>query len=118
METLLKSTILNAVLLASMLAFSHGIMRWVALRAKGSFLDLVTDYWLPLGCAISIYVFLFLYYTQLLRSTALNLLYPIYAGLSIMFVFLIGVWFFGESTNILKVSGCVLIVCGIFLVAK
>jgi multidrug transporter EmrE-like cation transporter len=101
-----------------MLAFSHGIMKWVALRAKGDFFDLIMNYWLPLGCAVSIYVFLFLYYTQLLRSTALNLLYPICTGLSIVFVFLIGSWFFGESVNTLKVFGCMAKVCGIFLVTQ
>jgi small multidrug resistance pump len=118
METLFRSTIFNAVLLASMLAFSHGIMKWVALRAKGSFVDLVIGNWLPLGCAIAIYVFLFLYYTQVLRTTALNTLYPLYGGLSILFVFLLGILFFDESVNAAKIIGCGLVVCGVFLVTK
>jgi multidrug transporter EmrE-like cation transporter len=101
-----------------MLAFSHGIMKWVALRAKGSFYELVIHNWFPLGCAIVIYVFLFLYYTQILRSTALNMLYPVYGGLSILFVFLLGTWFFGETAGALKIFGCVLIMCGIFFVTK
>jgi multidrug transporter EmrE-like cation transporter len=118
METLLRSTLFNAVMLAALLAFSHGIMKWVALRAKGSFTDLILDHWMPLGFAVGIYIFLFLYYTQVLRSTDLNMLYPVYGGLSILFVFAIGTWFFAEPTNILKILGCALIACGIFLVTK
>jgi small multidrug resistance pump len=118
MEAFLRSTTFNAILLATLLAFSHGIMKWVALRAKGSFFDLIIGNWLPLGCAIAIYVFLFLYYTQILRNTPLNLLYPIYGGLSILLVFLLGVLFFKEPASTSKVIGCALIVGGVFLVTK
>lgn len=101
-----------------MLTFSHGIMKWVALRAKGSFYDLVVNNWLPLGSAITIYVVLFFYYTQILRKAPLSMLYPVYGGLSILFVFLLGIWFFGESASVPKIFGCALIMCGIFLVTK
>ena len=118
MEILWRSTIFNAAILAALLTLSHGIMKWVAIRAKGNFLDLLQAYWLPLGFAIGIYVFLFLYYTQVLRSTQLNLLYPLYGGLSILLVFIMGTWLFGESVTTLKIIGCLFIVAGVIMVTK
>jgi len=118
MEILWRSTLFNAAALAALLTLSHGIMKWVALRAKGSFVDLVLTYWLPLGFAIGIYVFLFLYYTHILRSTQLNMLYPLYGGLSILLVFAMGTWLFGESVTTLKIIGCCFIVAGVIMVTK
>lgn len=106
-----------ALFLASLLAFSHGLLRWIAAQKADGYLQLLTQYWWIVGVAIGIYVFIFFFYAYILRSIAISVLYPTYTGLSIIFVFLMGAWFFNESMNLWQLIGCFLIVCGIFLVS-
>lgn len=112
-----SSILLNSVLLASLLALSHGVLKWVALQAKGGLWDLISEFWPYLAGAATIYFFIFVYYTQLLRHTDLNVLYPIYTALSILLVFTMGWLYFGEPVTTLKIIGGILIISGVFLVA-
>lgn len=110
------SVILNALLLAALLTISHGMLKWVSLSPQLSFLESILSKWLVVSGAIFIYVFIFFYYIYVLRGTAINTLYPTYTGLSIIFVFVMGVFVFSESTKPVQVLGCLFIVAGILMV--
>jgi len=113
---MLLPSLLNALLLASLLAFSHGLLKWVSSQQSESYLHSLTQYWWVIGLAIGIYVFIFFYYAYVLRTLAIGVLYPAYTGLSIVLVLLMGVWLFGENITLWQIAGCLLIICGIFLV--
>ncbi len=109
--------LLNAVLLASLLAFSHGLLKWLSQRQAHGYLQLLLEYWWVMGAAIGIYVFIFFYYAYVLRRVDLAVLYPAYTGLSIVLVFALGAWYFGEAVSAWQLLGCALIIGGIFLVS-
>jgi multidrug transporter EmrE-like cation transporter len=106
----------NALLLASLLAFSHGLLKWIANQPSEDYWHSLLAYWWVFGLAIGIYGFIFFYYAYVLRTVAIGVLYPVYTGLSIVLVLLMGVWLFGEPITFWQVAGCVLIAGGIFLV--
>lgn len=108
---------LNAVFLAVLLTASHGIMKWISSNAHSGIPRAALDHWLALGVALGIYVFLFAYYLYALRVFQLSVLYPVYTGLSVVLVFLLGVLYFGETITEAKIAGCILVVLGVVLVA-
>ena len=107
----------NALLLATLLTLSHGLLKWVASHTSKNYIQTLLEYWWVIGLAISVYVFIFFYYAYVLRTVDIAILYPIYTGLSIIFVFLMGIYFFGESTSTWQLLGCGLIMSGIILVS-
>lgn len=108
--------LLNALLLASLLTLSHGLLKWVSSHRHGSYLQSLAEYWWAVGLAISLYVFIFFYYIYVLRSIPIGYLYPVYTGLSIVFVFLMSAWYFGEPTSTSQLLGSALILAGVVLV--
>lgn len=108
----------TAAALAALLALSHGILKWVAGHGHGSFTELLAAYWPQIGAAVLIYVAIFLWYLQALRTVNLSLLYPLYTGLSVLFVFALGAAVFSEPTSGARIAGCVLIVAGLALVVR
>lgn len=109
--------LLNAVFLAVLLTASHGIMKWIASNAHGGIARAALDHWLALSVALGVYVFLFAYYLYALRVFQISVLYPVYTGLSVVLVFLLGVMYFGETITGVKILGCILVVLGVVLVA-
>lgn len=114
----LRSLLLNAVLLASLLAFSHGLLKWVARRDVASYLDMVIRYWPFLFGSLAIYGFIFFYYVQVLRRHDIGILYGIYTGLSVVLVLMIGLYVFDEPLTRTQMFGCLLIVIGILLIGS
>ena len=112
------SMLLNALVLASLLASSHALLKWVARKEVGSYLELVTNYWLPIGISLAIYAGVFFYYIQVLRQHDIGVLYSTYTGTSILLVLLLGVFIFGESLTRIQAVGCGLIILGIFFIVK
>ncbi|MDX1431383.1 MAG: SMR family transporter [Gammaproteobacteria bacterium] len=108
--------LLNALLLAGLLTLSHGLLKWVSTHRQATYLETLVEYWWAVGLAMSLYVFIFFYYVYVLRSVPIGYLYPVYTGLSIVFVFAMGAWFFGEPTSAAQIAGSALILVGIFLV--
>lgn len=113
---LMISTIINALFLATLLTFSHGLLKWVSLQKANTDLALLIKYWWVIGTAISLYVFIFFYYAYILRSISINVLYPVYTGLSIVAVFLMGGLIFNEPVTIKQMFGCIFILVGIYFV--
>ncbi len=112
----LSLVVIHTVLLALLLAASHGILKWVSLQPHESYLRLLLEYWYAVLLALSVYGFVFFYYILVLRTTPVSILYPIYTGLSVMFVLLIGHSVFSEPVSVAQVMGIVLVVVGIVLI--
>ena len=110
------SLIINVIILSSLLAFSHGLLKWVAKKEVNNYLDLISSYWLQIGFSLFIYGIVFFYYIQVLRKEDIAILYSSYTGLSILLVLSIGVSFFGESLSFGQIGGCILIIVGIVLI--
>lgn len=109
-------TLINAVTLAGLLTFSHGLMKWVANNnVQTDYLSTVVHHWFYIAVAVSIYGLLFLYYIQVLKHVDIGIFYASYTGLSLVFVLLMGVFFFKEDISPLQILGIVCIIVGIFL---
>ncbi len=113
----MRSVFFNAILLASLLTLSHGLLKWVANHSTGHYLQTLQHYGWLVGIAIGLYGFIFLYYAYVLQTVAIAVLYPIYTGLSIILVLLMGAGWFGEVISLWQLLGCALIIGGIFLVS-
>lgn len=116
--TLRISLLLNALVLGVMLAFSHGLLKWVAKKQAASYGELIAGYWLPIGIALAIYAALFFYYINVLRDHDIGVLYSTYTGTSILLVLLTGIFLFGESLTRTQSFGCGLVILGIFFIGK
>jgi small multidrug resistance pump len=110
--------IYNGLFLAFLLAFSHGLLKWISAQEASNFLEKVSLYWWQLGLAIGIYVFIFFYYAYLLQKISLSALYPAYTGLSIVLVAAVGALIFDEAVTIYQVIGILLIILGVLLVTS
>jgi multidrug transporter EmrE-like cation transporter len=107
--------IFHALLLASLLASSHGVLKWVSVQPHDSYFELLFSQWKYILLALMIYGFVFFYYILLLRTSPISSLYPIYTGLSVLAVMLIGRMVFSEAISILHGVGAALILTGIVL---
>jgi small multidrug resistance pump len=104
------------VLLASLLAFANGLLKWVAKKEAANYFEMVMTYWLQIGSSLAIYGFIFFYYIQVLRRHDIAVLYSSYVGLSILMVFLMGMFFFGEPLTSGQMIGVGLIILGILCI--
>ena len=114
---LITSPILNSLLLATLLTFSHGLLKWVSIQKSNTHLELIIEYWWVYVTSIGLYVFIFFYYAYILKSTPISMLYPIYTGLSIISVFLMGVVIFNEPVTAKQIIGCIFILTGMYFVS-
>jgi small multidrug resistance pump len=105
----------HAALLASLLAFSHGVLKWVSSQAHTDYLQLILSQWKLVMLALSIYGLVFFYYILVLRSSPITSLYPVYTGLSVLFVMLVGRLVFHETVSPYQILGAGFILAGIVL---
>jgi len=103
----------NAVGLAFILAISHALLRHGATLGQAPFAFPRIAY---TAAAMLIYVALFFYYSQLLQRFAMSRLYPIYSGLSILFVYVFGTLLFRESFSFRGLVGTTLIIVGVLAI--
>jgi small multidrug resistance pump len=108
------STLIASALLAAALALSHGLLRAAALLDPGA--PMFAHAW-RIGAALVLYGLIFAVYTYLLRWFELSLIYPLYTGLSVVLVFLTGVYFFAETMTPQRAGGMALIVLGVALIS-
>jgi len=109
--------ILHAVMLASLLASSHGVLKWVSVQPGGSFFELVLRQWPAVVLALAVYGLVFFYYIFVLRGSPVSILYPVYTGLSVVLVSLIGRVIFNESLSLTQIMGIGFILAGIALMS-
>jgi small multidrug resistance pump len=110
--------LLHALMLAGLLAGSHAVLKWVSLQAHESYAQLLLSQWKAILLALSVYGFIFFYYIIVLRSSPVSILYPVYTGLSVLFVLLVGRYFFHESVSAVQIAGACSILLGIVLMGS
>lgn len=103
----------HAVVLASILTFSHGILKWVSSQAHSDYLQLLVSQWKYVLIALSMYGVVFFYYILVLRGSPISTLYPVYTGLSVLLVMLAGRLVFQEVISPYQVLGAAFILTGI-----
>ncbi|MEQ8313575.1 MAG: EamA family transporter [Gammaproteobacteria bacterium] len=105
--------IMHAFLLAAILSSSHSVLKWVSVQANNNYWELLLAQWKYIFLALSLYGLVFFYYIFVLRSSPISTLYPIYTGLSVLFVMLLGYLVFGEVVTLSRTIGALLILAGI-----
>lgn len=110
--------IIDVLLLSSLLASSNGLLKWSAQHVNDEPFSILSKHSLGIGASLGIYGVVMLLYIYVLRSQDITKLYPAYTGLSILLVLLIGVIFFHEKLAKLQISGCLLIIAGVYLIGK
>lgn len=105
----------HAIILATLLSISHGVLKFASSRPHDNFIDLLLGQWPWIALALSMYGLVFFYYIFVLRSSPISSLYPVYTGLSVFFVLLVGHWFFREPVSAQQMIGVALIIAGISL---
>lgn len=112
------TTLFHALLMATILAGSHATLKWVAEREYDNYWQLLLNEWKAVLLALSAYGFIFFYYVFVLRGAAVSLLYPVYTGLSVLFVVILGRWMFGETVGATQWLGAALLLAGIVLISS
>jgi small multidrug resistance pump len=109
--------LMHAVLLATLLASSHGMLKWVSSQPHENYLQMLLGHWKAVVAALAVYGFIFFYYILVLRSSPVSILYPVYTGLSVLFV-LIGRLVFSEPLTSVQVFGAGFVLMGIVLMGS
>jgi len=107
--------IVNAVGIALVLAISHALLRHGSMLQQAPLEYPRVAY---TAAAMLIYVGIFFYYGQLLQRFALSRLYPVYAALSITFVYAAGAVLYREPVTVRGLVGSLLIIIGVLVVAS
>lgn len=105
--------LIHAFLLALTLSISHAVLKWVSIQQHADYMQLLIEQWKMIFLALFLYGLVFFYYVFVLRTSPISTLYPIYTGLSVLFVMLLGSFIFGESITSTKSVGAALILAGI-----
>jgi small multidrug resistance pump len=112
------AVLMHAVLLATLLASSHGILKWVSSQPHENYIQMLLEHWKAVFAALAVYGFIFFYYILVLRSSPVSILYPVYTGLSVLFVLLIGRLVFSEPLTSVQVFGAGFVLMGIVLMGS
>ena len=107
--------VIHAFVLATLLASSHGVLKWVSVQPHDDYFELLLAQWKYILLALTIYGLVFFYYIFVLRSSPISSLYPIYTGLSVLFVIVIGSVVFSEPITSFQVFGSALVLTGIVM---
>ncbi|MFN4263125.1 MAG: EamA family transporter [Thioalkalivibrionaceae bacterium] len=114
----IRSLLLNATLLAAMLATAHGLLKWATSRADLSYQDMLLTMWPGIGAALALYGGIFFYYLFVLRHHEISALYGAYTGLSVVFVLALGHWLFDEALTPIQIAGVILVAAGVLLIGS
>lgn len=107
--------LMHAATLATLLATSHAVLKWVSVQAQDSYGQLLLTQWKGVLLALSLYGFIFFYYIVVLRSSPVSILYPVYTGLSVLLVLLVGHFVFSEPISQAQILGAGFVLIGIVL---
>jgi len=73
--------------------------------------------WLPIASVCVLYLIAFWLEAIVMRTLGIGVTYSVWAGAGMALSAIVGIHYFNESVNILKIGGIVLIVIGVALVA-
>lgn len=107
--------LMHATILATLLATSHAVLKWVSVQAHDNYGHLLLSEWKGVLLALSLYGFIFFYYIVVLRSSPVTILYPVYTGLSVLLVLLVGHIVFSEPISPAQILGAGFVLIGIVL---
>ncbi|MFS2225020.1 DMT family transporter [Pantoea sp. B65] len=93
-------------------ALAGGMLKIGAQRSSN--LSLV-DYW-PHATSVALYFIGFLFYFLALSRLSLTVAYPVMISSAVIFVMLMGAFWFSEPVTMLKIVGTLLIISGVFLI--
>ena len=110
--------LIHAFFLSTLLADTHTLLKWVAAQGQGGYLATLLQYWYFVALALVLYGFIFFYYIFVLKFTSISLLYPVYTGMSILFVLIASRFFFDEQLAGLQQCGAIFVIFGIALMSK
>jgi multidrug transporter EmrE-like cation transporter len=118
MNVVQTSMLLNAVGLALVLTTAHALLKWASQKPHATFVELLTTQGGIVGLALALYGGVFLWYLHALRRFELAELFPIYTGLTLVFVTCAGVWLFGERLSLVQMGGIGFIAAGVFFLQQ
>jgi multidrug transporter EmrE-like cation transporter len=109
------SMIVNAAALAVVLTIAQALLKWASQKPHATFVELLMTQGGVVGLALALYGGVFLWYLHALRRFELAEFFPIYTGLTLVFVTCAGVLLYGERLSLVQVGGVGFIVAGVFL---
>lgn len=101
-----------SIALAATLTLSHAL-----LRSAANYNPFDADWFFRVGGALILYAAVFFSYSVVLKYFDLSVLYPTYTALSVLGVFLVGVFYFGEYATLQKFIGAIIVMVGVVLLA-
>ncbi|MEO8849203.1 MAG: hypothetical protein ABI440_11330 [Casimicrobiaceae bacterium] len=110
--------IANAVGLAVVLSAAHALLKWASQQPHASFVELLATQGLVVALALALYGGVFLWYLHALTHFEMAQLFPLYTGLTLIVVAMMGVVLFHERLLPLQWGGIALIVGGLFLLQR
>lgn len=106
-----------AALLAIALAVANIFLKLAASGEQQSAIELYTNNVGKISIALFFYFGVFLVYPLLLKHFPLNVIFPVYTGLTILFVTFAGILMFEEKFAFHQLLGVGLLIAGIILIS-
>ena len=106
-----------AALLAIALAVANVFLKLAANSGEHSALEMYSNNVGKIGIALFFYFGVFLIYPLLLKHFPLNVIFPVYTGLTILFVTLAGVLMFEEKFALHQFFGVSLLITSVALIS-
>ncbi|HXU52319.1 MAG TPA: SMR family transporter [Casimicrobiaceae bacterium] len=110
--------LINATGLALVLTTAHALLKWASQKPHATFVELLTSQGAVVGVALALYGGVFLWYLHALRRFELAELFPVYTGLTLVFVACTGVLLFGERLSMMQIGGIGFIAAGVFFLQR
>jgi len=107
--------IAGAGFLAVTLSIANILLKSAAAAGNSTGLEMYFQNYGKIGAALCLYTGVFFIYPLMLRIFPLNILFPVYTGLTILAVAISGILFFDEKLNLFQYLGLLFLVSGIFL---
>jgi small multidrug resistance pump len=110
--------LVNAAALALVLTTAHALLKWASQKPHATFIELLMSQGVIVAIALALYGGVFMWYLHALRKFEMSQLFPLYTGLTLILVAVVGVLLFHERLSPMQVGGIGLIIGGLFLLQR
>jgi small multidrug resistance pump len=110
--------IVNAAALAVVLTIAPALLKWASQKPHDTFVELLMTQGAVVALALALYGGVFMWYLHALRKFEMSQLFPLYTGLTLILVAIAGVVLFNERLAPVQIGGILLIVGGLYLLAR
>ena len=110
--------LVNAAALALVLTTAHALLKWASQKPHATFIELLMSQGAVVAIALALYGGVFMWYLHALRKFEMSQLFPLYTGLTLILVAVVGVLLFHERLSPMQVGGIALIIGGLFLLQR